>query len=235
MADFDGDGKGDLLSGDGGGAVWFFRNIGTKTDPVLAEGVRIEAAGKPIQGPRHTYEKVAGATRIKSTEPGSHDLADEFSKIAFADFDDDGFRDLLIGHKKGEFVLYRNAGKKGVPELISPEVIRPEEGEFPPRPSPHVVDWDGDGLKDLLVGSDPGEIHFYPNSGSRGNPRFTSGETLKVLGRPIDVGHRARFDVVDWNRDGKLDLLVGNFQFDLGTGEGKDREFTGNLRLFLQK
>ena len=39
---------------------------------------------------------------------------------------------------------------------------------------PCVIDWDGDGLKDLLVGQyTSGKIRFYKNSGSNSAPVFT--------------------------------------------------------------
>jgi hypothetical protein len=48
--DWDGDGKSDLLVGGGDGSVWFFRNVGTKTAPELAAGVRIVAPGDITYG-----------------------------------------------------------------------------------------------------------------------------------------------------------------------------------------
>ena len=49
--DWDGDGKLDLLIGTGGGEVLFARNVGTRTDPVFAEPVPLEADGKKLQIP----------------------------------------------------------------------------------------------------------------------------------------------------------------------------------------
>jgi len=43
--DWDKDGKKDLAAGDTEGSVWFFHNVGTRAEPKLAEGVKIEAAG----------------------------------------------------------------------------------------------------------------------------------------------------------------------------------------------
>lgn len=39
--------------------------------------------------------------------------------------------------------------------------------------APLLVDWDGDGLLDLICGQfDYGRIRFYPNSGTPGSPQF---------------------------------------------------------------
>lgn len=41
--------------------------------------------------------------------------------------------------------------------------------------APRLVDWDGDGLQDLLCGQfDYGRIRFYRNEGSAGSPLFNS-------------------------------------------------------------
>ena len=41
--------------------------------------------------------------------------------------------------------------------------------------APRLVDWDGDGLQDLLCGQfDYGRIRFYRNEGSTGSPVFNS-------------------------------------------------------------
>lgn len=52
MADFNGDGKKDLLIGhfsDPVGNVVLFLNVGTDADPKFDEGKMVEAAGKPIR------------------------------------------------------------------------------------------------------------------------------------------------------------------------------------------
>lgn len=51
---------------------------------------------------------------------------------------------------------------------------------------PCVVDWDGDGIKDLLVGQfSSGKIRFYKNSGTNCFPVFTNFTYLKADG--VDI------------------------------------------------
>jgi hypothetical protein len=55
---------------------------------------------------------------------------------------------------------------------------------------PCVVDWDGDGKKDLLVGCFyNGNVYFYPNSGTNNSPVFTTGTKLKADGQEISVAY----------------------------------------------
>ena len=51
---------------------------------------------------------------------------------------------------------------------------------------PCVVDWDGDQVKDLLVGQfTSGKIRFYRNSGTNGFPILTTYEFLEADGTDI--------------------------------------------------
>jgi hypothetical protein len=53
---------------------------------------------------------------------------------------------------------------------------------------PWVVDWNGDGKKDLLVGCFyNGNVYFFKNSGTDASPVFTTGTKLKADGQEISV------------------------------------------------
>ena len=43
-------------------------------------------------------------------------------------------------------------------------------------------------------------------------PSLQAGTIIKVGDNPISIGHTASPEVVDWNNDGKKDLLVGTFE-----------------------
>jgi len=71
-------------------------------------------------------------------------------------------------------------------------------------------DWDGDGLIDLIVGEAAGHVFWWRNCGTRSAPKFPYAKFLfDADGLPIDVGSSAAPKVVDWDRDGAKDLLVG--------------------------
>ena len=54
--------------------------------------------------------------------------------------------------------------------------------------NPCVVDWDGDGLKDLLVGQfGSGKIRFYKNSSTNEAPVFTDFSYLQSDGSDISL------------------------------------------------
>ncbi|MDH4101478.1 MAG: FG-GAP-like repeat-containing protein, partial [Nitrospirota bacterium] len=81
---------------------------------------------------------------------------------------------------------------------------------LPPLASvkPFMVDWNNDGVKDLLVGDDAGRVYVYENVSTDSAPVYRiSGDY--VDGVPLAVAGKAAPFAVDWNNDGKKDLVVG--------------------------
>jgi hypothetical protein len=72
--------------------------------------------------------------------------------------------------------------------------------------APLVVDWDGDGRQDLLVGQfGQGALRIYRNVGEKGKPKLEACTWFEA------GGQRAKPWVADWDEDGRPDLLVGDF------------------------
>lgn len=223
--DINNDGNKDLMAGDSGGNIWLFLNTGTKETPRLAKGILVEADGKPIKASRKTYKKENGKHVVDKIVPGSHTLAEIYSKIHVSDWDGDGLKDLLVGHNQ-TIILYKNVGTETAHRFQAPTLIKAPEGVFPSRPSPYVIDLDGDGKKDLLVGSERPKIYFYRNIGTDSTPQLAKGKVLDLKGDGFEDGYRCRIDVTDWNNDGELDILAGNFY-------SNKKPAGGNIWLFL--
>ncbi len=55
---------------------------------------------------------------------------------------------------------------------------------------PTVADWNGDGKKDLIVGSfagEPGNVRLYLNIGTDAEPKFDKGAVMEASGVPIKL------------------------------------------------
>jgi hypothetical protein len=227
--DWNNDGKNDLLAGCSSGKVWFFANTGTKENPVLAAGVQVTAGGTPIVGTQPKYEKDKDGN-YRRVANNNDSLMGIYSKIHAADWNGDGLKDLLVGQDGPggqQFVVYLNEGTASEPKLGKPAVLQLPE---PPmsRPSPYVVDWDGDGVPDMLCGTESASVVFFRNTGTKNAAVFAKGVPLALKGDGFDKGYRCRICVTDWNNDGVLDLLVGNFF-------SADKKSGGNIWLFLGK
>jgi len=152
MVDFDADGDLDLLVGNISGRVILIRNDGTRKSPKFVTERRAILGGK-------TPIKVPGGDAGPTT----------------ADWDGDGLFDLIVGAGDGSVWLYRNTGTAKRPafaagrQLIAknPRGYQPlAYGETPKhsggRAKVCVVDYDGDGLLDLLVGGYASIVHPDP-------------------------------------------------------------------------
>jgi hypothetical protein len=73
-----------------------------------------------------------------------------------------------------------------------------------------MVDWNEDGLKDLIVGEYDGRIRYYRNIGSAGNPILTFDSYLQNNNHDIDCGAYSTPFINDWNQDAKKDLIIGD-------------------------
>ncbi len=226
--DWNNDRKKDLIAGDTQGNVWVFINSAEKGMPELTDGKRVAADGKLITAKHKEYKRIGGKPVLNKVLPASHELAKKYSKIHMADWDEDGLKDLLVGHINN-IILYKNIGTLTVPRFQAPTRIPIPENTLPVKPSPYVVDWDGDGKKDLLVGSAKPKILFYRNIGANNQPQLTQGIPLILQGARFDETYEYRFTVTDWNNDGKKDLVVGN------RCRRKEPCFGGNIWLFLGK
>jgi hypothetical protein len=192
VCDFDGDGKRDLLVGSGAdGHVWFYRNTNTDAAPILAPGVQLMVGNSVL------------SVGLRATP-------------CVQDWDEDGLPDLLCGAGDGYVYFFKNTNTAQSP-IFAPAVKIKAGGvdlSLGIRSVVRVFDWDGDGLKDLVCSSDTG-VYWCRNTNSNSQPILQARQPIcaPVDGSglsPISTGGRMRLDLVDWNDDGVVDLLVGN-------------------------
>jgi hypothetical protein len=144
------------------------------------------------------------------------------SSVHAVDWDGDGRIDLLVGDIGGNVYLLPNEGTAKRHAFGKERQL--QAGGQPLRVAgdagPFACDWDGDGKLDLLVGAGDGSVWFFRNIGTVKAPELAAGVQLVPPGEALfgpDApkeprrGIRAKVCAVDWDGDGRLDLLVGDF------------------------
>jgi len=100
------------------------------------------------------------------------------------------------------------------------------------------VDWDEDGRKDLLTGENVGYIRIYLNTNTDEEPIFNGHIFVLVDGLNFDVGSYSAPDIVDWNNDGKKDVICGDSSgrvtLLINVGTNAAPLFTSASRSFIQ-
>lgn len=230
--DLDRDGWQDILAGDEDGRILYFRNAG-----------RRDAEGSPVFEPfRALRQERRDLTHGVLVAPSA------------CDWDGDGDYDLVCGNSAGNLSFIENLSGPGVerpswaePQLLACEgagAIPADHAENNPirlmagptgsiqgpgeakwgYTSPTVVDWDGDGLLDVVNNSVWGYVYWHRNVGTRTVPKLGPATPVEVewtgaqpelawgvnkpKGKELMTQWRTTPVTDDWDGDGLPDLIM---------------------------
>ncbi len=193
--------------------VWYYKNVGTSNNVVL-----------DFQTDTFLTEDML-------------DLG-EGAYPVFFDYNADGKMDLIVSNH-GYFLdsavypaglaLLKNTGTAFDPdfELVTRDYANIISFGFV-RPHPAFGDIDGDSDEDMIIGESTGALHYFRNTAGPGNTASFILETANY--QSIDVGQHSSPQLVDVDRDGLLDLVIGelngNLNYYLNTGSVNVPVFT---------
>jgi hypothetical protein len=242
--DWDGDGDIDLISGNSAGYIGFIENLSEPgvEHPKWAAPKYLEADGQIIRFMAGTNGSIQGPCEAKWG----------YTTLTVSDWDGDGLPDLLVNSILGRVVWFRNRGTIRQPKLAAAQPVEVEWEQPQPRlawgwarpegkglltqwrTTPVAVDWNKDGLTDLVMLDHEGYLAFFERARRNGKlvllpPRRAfrddHGEPLRLNRAAAGKSGRRKLCAVDWDGDGKLDLLVNsanaNFLRQVDAREGK--------------
>ena len=184
FGDLDGDGDLDLVIGDTGANLRYFKNTGTPNVPVWTED----------------------ASMFSGIDIGNYDAAP-----ALGDLDGDDDLDLLVGAGPKTFRCFENTGTATSASWTESTALLNGIPDQPcDYPAPALGDLDGDGDLDLTLGAFPwnSQLQYYENIGSATEPEWSQdwsmyqGMTTSALNRPT---------LGDLDGDGDLDLTIAGW------------------------
>ncbi|GAB4146147.1 MAG: VCBS repeat-containing protein [Planctomycetaceae bacterium] len=229
VIDWDGDGDQDILCGNTAGYIGYFENLGG-SPPKWAAPKRLKAAGQTIRIQAGPNGSIQGPCEAKWG----------YTTLTAGDWNHDGKPDLVVNSIWGKVIWYENVGTRTKPKLADAKPVRVATIRPVPKPAwnwwnpngnelvtqwrttPVIVDWNRDGLNDLVMLDHEGYLAVFQrlkgkmknglNTLSLGRRIFRNDrrQLLRLNNGRAGRSGRRKIVVVDWDGDGRLDLLVNS-------------------------
>jgi hypothetical protein len=237
FADIDGDGDLDAFAGNQQGHTLFLENVGTASAAAFAPPATnpfgladvgsyasprfadldgdgdLDAFVGNLQGNTLFFQNLgnAGAPSFAAPSTSPFGLADVGNRATpfFADLDGDGDLDALVGNSLGNTLFFRNTGTANAPAFAAPSSNPFGLADVGVQAAPVLVDLEGDGDLDAVVGEAYGSLSLFRNTGTASAPAFAP-PVVNPLGL-FDLIQFAMPAFADLDGDGDLDAAPGGY------------------------
>ena len=209
--DWDGDGDEDLVCGNTAGNIAVFTNLDGQGTSWSAPEL-LEADGRVFRVMAGPAGSVQGPAEAKWG----------YTTLSVADWDGDGRDDIVFNSIWPRIQLLRNTvdglreeplplWRPGRPPTWSWWQTEAANLQTQWRTTPMATDFDGDGQLDLVILDQEGYLSCQSRSSEETRIFIDeSGQPLRLNPRSAGRSGRVKLDVVDWDGDGRLDVLVNS-------------------------
>jgi hypothetical protein len=209
VCDLNDDGLQDMVVADPRGFFWYFPNSGTATQPKFTTGevmpIWIGVPVAPSDDPGLVTQNYAAND---NTVP----------RIQLIDFTGENRFSIVAGNYEGKLFYLHNTGSNTNPDFRMPEdlasITAPTYSQnhlWCNFLAPFLYDFTGNGTLDLIMGEGTyasNSIYRLVNrGGSNGQASYDENHTTKII--PGYGREHLTPQVVDWNHDGKPDIICG--------------------------
>ena len=217
FADIDGNGLMDMLVGENYGTVKRYEQTAAKAATFIDRGVLIA----------NPYGTISGT----ATNNGM------YARPGVADLDNDGLLDILVGAYDGKIHHYEQTAANGSTfAATTPANLQVGTTDIAINTisKPLIMDLDGNGLLDMLVGSSSGTLAHYEQAASNSfafvasSPAALATSGTTTIGTTQTGNYYSAPTLTDLDQDGYLDLIVG------GNSTNNNTAGSGNIQRFQQ-
>ncbi len=248
--DWDGDGDEDLVCGNTSGNIGLIENLDGGNPPKWAAPVLLEADGEVIHVQAGENGSIQGPAEAKWG----------YTTLDVADWNHDGTLDLVVNDIRGKVTVFEGTGTGKSNKLAKARPIKVAWTGKPPKPewnwwnpgpgelatqwrtTPCVVDWNKDGLNDLIVLDTEGYLAFFKREKREGELVLLPGKRVfKLVSDKMDekfqptekggllrltksiagASGRRKLCFADWDGDGDLDLFANSINADFYENVGE--------------
>lgn len=237
IIDVDKDGDLDFIAyAESGNTLFFNRNMqvesGLPADSIQIR-LRDKCWGKVAQfyDREHELKHTCNNSLLTREIPSTGRVTHSGNTPCLLDMDGDGDYDYLDGNVSYNDMVYLRNGKipygTAVDTMVYQDTIWSSNGHtlyLPQWPMAFHCDIDMDGNRDIVatpnaIGENYRSVVYFRNEGTDAAPSFTFKSDTLLVEHAIDMGSQSYPVFYDFNKDGKLDMIVGSKgYYDYATG-----------------